>query len=93
MDYTREGGYYYPMESGPDKDEEEEINGMVVHEKGRNTVRYEFLSSSYLTPPTLDLYPSTLSHDETAKGKDGASQWVDYQFHWAGAEHSPYYWA
>jgi len=53
MDYTREGGYYYPMENGPDKDDEEDINGMVVHEKtvaGRNTVSYEFLSCSYLTP-------------------------------------------
>lgn len=38
MDYAREGGYFYPKESGMDKDEEEEIREVVVHEKGRSTV-------------------------------------------------------
>ena len=56
MDYTREG-YYYPRESGMDKDEEEDVDGVVVHEKGRNTVGFFFLLQgslfvSHLATPT-----------------------------------------
>ena len=78
-----------------DKDEEEEIREVVVHEKGRSTVGVFFFRgflgfSLHLTHTfrhLADLYPSALSH-ETAKGKDEQpSQWVDYQYHWAGASH------
>ena len=92
MDYTREGGYFYPRESGMDKDEEEEVSEVVVHEKGRNTVGFffaSFLVSRCISPPPslADLYPSALSH-ETTKGKDEQPpQWADYQYYWAGASH------
>ena len=76
MDYAREGGYFYPKESGMDKDEEEEIREVVVHEKGRSTVGVFFFEVSLVsrcispTPSVIwQISTRPLSPTKPPKGK------------------------